>query len=183
MIEIEPPTSHEEHLDREVGFDVGLAQEREYLAAGQLFDHLAVAVFHHALEAAAHLEHPFGLAAFDHCAFDRGEAVAEHAHDQVVENVGLGFDRPASVVLPHQRDDPVGDFGEQLAALARPECRIGARGLAGPGVAHFAALGARQSALLLTGATGVRFAGSGPNLGDLDPWTSARSASTVFMSC
>jgi hypothetical protein len=129
---------------------------------------VAVAIFHHALEVSAHLEHAFRLAAFDHRALDRGEAVAEHAHDQSVENVGLGFDRPASVVLAHQRHDPVGDLSQQLAARERP-CRIDGRGLARPGVAHFAALNVRLSALLLTDAAAVRCAGSRPNLGDLDP--------------
>jgi hypothetical protein len=89
-----------------------LAEEGEYFAAGERFDHFAVALFHHPLEVAAHLEHAVGFAALHHRALDRGESVGEHAHDQVVEHVGLGFDRSAAVVLAHERDDPVGDFGQ-----------------------------------------------------------------------
>ena len=41
---------HEKHLDREIGLDVGLAKEREHLAAVELQDHLPVADLHHPLE-------------------------------------------------------------------------------------------------------------------------------------
>ena len=106
---------------------MGLAKEREHVAAGELLDRLAVAELHHPLEVAAHLQHSFGFAAAHHRALNRGEAtVAEHAHDEVVEHVGLGLDRSASVVLAHQRDDPVGDLSEQPAARERVERRIGA---------------------------------------------------------
>src|SRR5206468_557540 len=40
----------EEDLHRDVGLDVGLAEEREDLAAGELFDRLSVSRGHHALE-------------------------------------------------------------------------------------------------------------------------------------
>ena len=108
-----------------------MAEEREDCAAGELLDHGGVALFHHSLEVAAHLEDSVGFAAFHHRALDRGEPVCEDAHDQVVEHVGLGFDRPPSVVLAHERDDPVGDLGEQPAADER---RQGA--IVGSGVAH-----------------------------------------------
>jgi hypothetical protein len=51
--------------------------------------------------------------------------------DQVVEHVGLGFDRSAAVVLAHERDDPVGDLSQQPAADERPE-----HGIVGLVVAH-----------------------------------------------
>ena len=66
---------HQEHLDREVGFDVRLAEEREHFAAGERLDHFAVALFHHPLEVATHLEHSVGFAAFHHRPLDRGEPV------------------------------------------------------------------------------------------------------------
>jgi hypothetical protein len=83
------------------------------------------------LEVAAHLEHAVGFAAFHHRALDRGEPVGEHADDQVVEHVGLGFDRSAAVVLAHERDDPVGDLGQQPATDERPHGAI-----VGPAVGH-----------------------------------------------
>src|ERR1700733_3164653 len=100
---------HQEDLDCQVGLDVRLAEEREHLAAGELFDHVAVALLHHPLEVAAHVEHSLGLSAFHHRPLDRGESVRENADDQVVEHVGLRLDRTASVVLAHERDDPVRD--------------------------------------------------------------------------
>ena len=56
---------HQEDLNGEVGLDVRLAEERENLAAGQLFNHFAIALyFHHPLEVAAHVKHSLWLAAF-----------------------------------------------------------------------------------------------------------------------
>src|SRR5205823_5078595 len=108
--------------DRQIRLDVRLAQEGEHLTPGEVLDHLAVALFHHPLKVATHVQHTVWLAAFHHRALDRGEPVAEHAHDQIVKHVGLSFDRPATVVLAHQRDDPVGDLRQQLATdkLLRP---------------------------------------------------------------
>ena len=105
---------------------MGLAEEREHLATGQLLDHPAVALLHEPLKVTPHVEHAVRLAARHHRALDRGEAIAQDADDQVVEDVGLGLDRSASVVFAHQRDDPVGDLSEQLAARERVEPRIGA---------------------------------------------------------
>jgi hypothetical protein len=90
--------------------------------------------------------------------------------------------RPA-VVLAHQRDDPVGELGEQVAALERPKRGIDARGPSRPGVAHFAALGIRPPTLLLVVPGRKPSRGSRPNLGDSSPSVSAHSASRVFMTC
>jgi hypothetical protein len=103
----------------QVRFDMGLAQESEHLAPRELLDHLAVSGLHHALEIAPDLEHAVGFPALDHCALDRSQAVPEHAYDQIVEHVRLGLDRPAPVVLTHQRDDPVGDLRQQFSAGER----------------------------------------------------------------
>ena len=143
-----------------------LAEEREHLAAGQLFDHLAVADLHDPLEVAAHLENAFEFAAFHHRALDRGEAtVGEHADDQVVEHVGLGLDRSAAVVFAHQRDDPVGDLGEQLAASERVERGIVVSRPDRPGVAHYRLYGASPVCSAAHWCWRVRFAESRPNYG------------------
>ena len=96
------------------------------LTPGELLDHRAVPLFHHSLKVAAHVEHAAWLASLHHRALDRGEPVAEHTHDQVVENVGLGLDRSAAVVLTHQGDDPIRDLREQPAAdqRQRPLLRV-----------------------------------------------------------
>src|SRR5437763_15815802 len=44
----------EEHLQGDVGFDVGLAHERHHLAVSQLLDRLGIARGHHPLELVAH---------------------------------------------------------------------------------------------------------------------------------
>src|SRR6202171_1368726 len=53
----------EEDLHRDVGLDVGLAEEREDLAAGELLDRLLVALGHDPLEVLTHGDHTIGLAA------------------------------------------------------------------------------------------------------------------------
>src|SRR5438874_12262224 len=53
----------EEDLHRDVGLDVGLAEEGQDLAVGELLDHLFVALGHDALEVLTHGDDAVGLAA------------------------------------------------------------------------------------------------------------------------
>src|SRR5438874_11991283 len=69
----------EEDLHRDVGLDVGLAEERQDLAAGQLRDRQFVALGHDALEVLAHGDHAIGLAAVHDRLLKRGEAAAARA--------------------------------------------------------------------------------------------------------
>src|SRR2546427_1508458 len=90
----------EEDLHRDVGLDVGLAEEREDLAAGQLFDLLLVPLGHDALEVLAHRDHPVGLAAVHDRLLQRREAAAAHDDDDdVLEHVGLGLHRAPPLVV------------------------------------------------------------------------------------
>src|SRR5437660_3661316 len=66
----------EEDLHRDVGIDMGLAEERKDLAAGQLFDRLPVPRCHHALEVLAQRDHAVGLAAVHDRLLEHGEAAA-----------------------------------------------------------------------------------------------------------
>src|ERR1019366_286553 len=117
-------TVDKEDLHRDVGLDVGLAEEREHLAAGQMLDRLRVAGGHHALEVLAHRDHPVWLAAVHDRLLQRGEAASAHHHDDdVVEHVRLGLHRPAAVVLAQDAHDACGDRGYGLTARPRPPPR------------------------------------------------------------
>src|SRR5437763_6278738 len=95
----------EEDLHCDVGLDVGLAEEGQDLAPGQLFDRLLVARFHNALEVLAHGDHAVGLAAVHDRLLQRGEAAAaHHDDDDVIERVGLGLHRTAPVVIAQDAD-------------------------------------------------------------------------------
>ena len=84
-----------------------LGDEREHLAVGQLLDHVLVALSHHLLEVLAHSDDVGAVARVHHRLLERCEAAAaQHADDDVVERVGLGFERPAAVVLAHHLHDP-----------------------------------------------------------------------------
>src|SRR5438270_5604597 len=74
----------EEDLHRDIGLDVGLAEEGEDLATGQLFDLLPVAPGHHALEVLTHGDHALGLAAVHDRLLQRREAAAAHDDDDDV---------------------------------------------------------------------------------------------------
>src|SRR5438128_7692830 len=111
----------EEDLHRDVGLDVGLAEEREHLAAGELLDRLSVALGHHALEVLTHRDHALGLAAVHDRLLERGKAAAAHDHDDdVVERVGLGLHRAATVVLAQDADDAGRDRRQQMSACEWP---------------------------------------------------------------
>src|SRR5438874_10589140 len=76
----------EEDLHRDVGLDVGLAEEREDLTSGELFDRLLVALGHNALEVLAHGDDAVGLATVHDRLLQRREAAtAHHDDDDVVE--------------------------------------------------------------------------------------------------
>src|SRR5207248_7284081 len=68
----------EEYLHRDVGLDVGLAEEREDLAAGEVFDCLLVAGGHDALEVLTHGDDAIGLAAVHDRLLERRETAAAH---------------------------------------------------------------------------------------------------------
>src|SRR2546427_2666187 len=96
----------EEDLHRDVGLDVGLAEEREDLAAGQLFDRLPVPLGHDPLEVLTHGDHAVGLAAVHDRLLERREAAAAHDDDDdVVERIGLGPHRPPPVAIAQDGDD------------------------------------------------------------------------------
>src|SRR5437764_15448662 len=63
----------EEDLDGDVGLDLGLGEEGDDVAAGQLADGLPVAFRHDALEVLAHLNDPSGLAAVHDDLLERSE--------------------------------------------------------------------------------------------------------------
>lgn len=114
---------HEEDLDREVGLDVGLGEEGDHLAVGQLLDRQLVAVADQDLEAVAQRDDSLGAAVVHHRLLERREAAAaHHDDDQVVEHVGLSPGRPATVVLAEDRDDPRRDGRQQPAAAEAPWC-------------------------------------------------------------
>src|SRR5579884_1402214 len=113
----------EEGLDRDVGLDVGLRQEGDYLAPGELLDRLLVAVRHYPLEVLAHGDDAVWLAAAHYRLLERGEAAApHHDDDDVIQRVGLGLHRTATVMLSQKRDDAVRDRGEQPPARERGGC-------------------------------------------------------------
>src|SRR5437868_6365090 len=74
----------EEDLHCDVGLDVGLAEERKDLAAGQLFDRLLIPRCHNALEVLAQGDHAIWLAAVHDCLLERREATATHDDDDDV---------------------------------------------------------------------------------------------------
>ena len=84
--------------------------------------------FDHGFEPPAHdlLElHPLvddrrAPAAVQQCLFHTREAAPEHADDEIVLEIGLGSGWAATVVLLEQRDEPVGDRGEDLSVLQGP---------------------------------------------------------------
>src|SRR3977135_853147 len=71
----------EEDLHRDVGLDVGLAEEREDLAAGEVLDRLLVPLGHDALEVLTHGDPAIGLTAVHDRLLERGEAAAAHDDD------------------------------------------------------------------------------------------------------
>src|ERR1700677_4462303 len=88
------------------GIDMRLGEDREHLAAGELLDRLGELTGHQMLELVAHVEDALGLAAgHDRLLQSREPAAAHHDDDDVVQRVGLGFHRPAAVVLAEDRDD------------------------------------------------------------------------------
>ena len=92
---------------------------------------------HHVLEVVAHVDHAVGLAAVHDRLLQRREAAAaHHDDDDVVERVGLGLHRPATVMLAKDRDDAGRNCRQQLpaaelgSALMLPWCTVSVSRLA-----------------------------------------------------
>jgi hypothetical protein len=113
-------TVDEEHLDRDIGLDVRLGEKREDLAVREPLDQVFIALGHHALEVLAHCHDPPTVTGVHHRLLERREPrAAHHAHDDVVERVRLGFERPAAVVLAEQLNEPGRDRRQQAATGER----------------------------------------------------------------
>jgi tetratricopeptide (TPR) repeat protein len=109
--------SQDEHLADHVRVLLVAAHEADHATPGGPLDHALEALAHDLLERHALLDDGVAATALEQGPLDAREAAAKEADHEVVVVVGLGTGGPPAVELLQQRDQPIRDSREDLAAL------------------------------------------------------------------
>jgi len=109
-------SARDEDLAEHVGVLLVAAHEPDHAPARGLLDDGLEAVAHDLLERHPLEDHLMAAAGVAQRLLDAREAAAQQADDEIVLVVGLRARRTPAVELLEERDDPVGDGGENLAA-------------------------------------------------------------------